>query len=196
MTDFFNIPYIITTYGYLGIFLIVFLESGIFFPLPGDSLLFTAGLFASAFGLNIFFLVPMIFVATFLGGLAGYDIGAHLVKLQNVAFLRKILRQDHIDKAHIFFNKHGKFAVTFCRFVPIIRTFVPIVAGVAKMNYSSFIKYSIAGSALWSTVVTLLGFFLGLAFPAIKSYLWVVILLIILASLLPVIFQMVRDEKA
>ncbi|OGI76302.1 hypothetical protein A3C67_00285 [Candidatus Nomurabacteria bacterium RIFCSPHIGHO2_02_FULL_42_19] len=195
MLELFDIPHIITTFGYTGIFIIVFLESGIFFPLPGDSLLFTAGLFAGAYGLNIFFLIPMIFVATFLGGLAGYEIGVHLIKLQNFSFFKKILKQDHIDKAHEFFNRHGKIAITFARFVPIVRTFVPIVAGVAKMNYRSFIKYNIVGSFLWSFLVTLLGYFLGHVFPGIKDYLWVMVLLVVFISVLPIFFEMAEGQK-
>jgi membrane-associated protein len=195
MLEIFDIPYIISTYGYLGIFIIVFLESGIFFPLPGDSLLFVAGLFAGAFSLNIFFLIPMIFVATFLGSIAGYKIGKHIVKLQKYSVFRKILKQDHIDKAHEFFNKHGKMAVIFCRFVPIVRTFVPIVAGVAEMHYSSFIKYNLIGAALWSTFMTLLGFFLGSIFPGIKDYLWVVLVLVVLVSVLPIVWEVMRKQK-
>jgi membrane-associated protein len=194
MLEIFDIPHIITTYGYLGIFVIVFLESGIFFPLPGDSLLFAAGLFAGAFGLNIFALIGLSFVATFLGSLAGYEIGKHLVKLHNYSFFRKILSQKHIDSAHEFFEKHGKFAITFCRFVPIVRTFVPIVAGVAKMHYMSFIKYNFLGSLFWSSVVTSLGFFLGDIFPGIKNYLWVVSLIVISISVVPILWGLIAKR--
>src|SRR3990167_10834068 len=106
MNNFFDIPYIITTYGYLGIFIIVFLESGIFFALPGDSLLFTAGLLAYAFELKIYFLIPLIFISTFLGGIMGYEIGINLKKLNQFYFFRKILKEEHINKTHNFFDKH------------------------------------------------------------------------------------------
>ena len=195
MFEIFDISGIIQTYGYPGIFIIVFLESGIFFPLPGDSLLFTAGLFAGAYNLNIFFLVPMIFVATFLGGLAGYYIGRNLIRLQNYSIFKKILKQEHINKAHEFFVKYGKVAVIFCRFVPIVRTFVPIVAGVGSMDFQIFLRYNFLGSVLWSTTVTLLGFFLGNAFPEIKNYLWIVVILIIFVSLLPVFWEIWRKYK-
>src|SRR3990167_6639024 len=158
MTQLFDIPYLITTYGYLGIFIIVFLESGIFFALPGDSLLFTAGLFAAVFGLQIYFLIPLIFFATFFGGIAGYEIGANLERLKRFSFFRKILKEEHILKTHEFFDRHGKFTIIFSRFVPIVRTFVPIVAGVARMPYKLFVKYSLTSSLLWSTIVTLLGY--------------------------------------
>ena len=195
MPEFFDISYLITTYGYVGIFIIVFLESGIFFALPGDSLLFTAGLFALAFSLNIYLLVPLIFVATFLGGVVGYEVGVHIVKLQNFKFFKKILKKEHIDDAHEFFEKHGKMAVIFSRFVPIVRTFVPIVAGVAKMDYKPFIRYSLVGSVLWATVVPLSGYFLGSIFPQIKDYLWVIVVLIIIASVAPIIYEIWRSEK-
>ena len=195
MFHLFDITYLITTYGYVGIFIIVFLESGIFFALPGDSLLFTAGLFASAFGMNIVFLVALIFVATFLGGLTGYEIGVYLTKLEQFKFLKKILKKEHIDKAHKFFERHGLFAIIFSRFVPIVRTFVPIVAGIARMHYLTFVKYSIISSFLWSFIVTLLGYFLCQAFPVIKNYLSLITILVVLVSLLPIVFEMTRKEK-
>ncbi len=195
MENIFNIPEIIQTYGYIGIFIIVFLESGIFFALPGDSLLFTAGLFASVFNLQIYFLIPIIFVATFLGGIAGYEIGINLEKLKGHPLLRKILKKEHIDKTHVFFAKYGKMSVILSRFVPIVRTFVPIVAGVAQMEYKLFIKYSLISSLLWSTVVTLSGYFLGQAFPHIKDYLSYLVVIVVLVSLLPVIYEIFRKKN-
>src|SRR3989338_8558057 len=188
MTQLFDVSSIITTYGYLGIFIIVFLESGIFFALPGDSLLFTAGLFASTFGLNIYFLIPIIFFSTFLGGIIGYEIGVNLEKLRNFTFFRKILKKEHIEKANKFFNEHGKFAITFSRFIPI-------VAGVAHMKYSLFMKYSIIGSLLWSTTVTLLGYFLGQVFPHLKNYLSWILILIVFISIIPVVFEITEERK-
>ncbi len=195
MTHLFDITYLITTYGYLGIFIIIFLESGIFFALPGDSLLFTAGLFASAFGLNITFLIFVIFIATFLGGLVGYEIGVYLTKLERFKFLKKILEKDHVDKAYKFFDKHGLLAIIFSRFIPIVLTFVPIVAGIARMHYFTFVKYSIISSVLWSLIVTLAGYFLGEAFPIIKNYLSLIIMLVVFISILPIVFEMKRKEK-
>lgn len=196
MHQLFDINFLISTYGYSGIFIIVFLESGIFFALPGDSLLFTAGLFASAFSLNMFVLIPLIFVATFLGGIAGYHIGAKLEYLNRFKFFRRILRPEHIDKAHKFFDKHGRMAILLCRFVPIVRTFTPIVAGVAKMDYRNFIKYSLIGSFLWSTTVTLLGYFLGQAFPVIKDYLSLMVVLIVLVSVSPGIVEFWQRRRS
>jgi membrane-associated protein len=195
MNHLFDITYLINAYGYLGIFVIIFLESGLFFALPGDSLLFTAGLFASAYNFNLFFLISIIFLATFLGGLGGYQIGVYLEKLRKYIFFRKILRQDYIDRAYQFFIKYGKSAIVFSRFVPIIRTFTPIVAGIVRVPYKFFIKYSLISSVLWATTVTLVGYFLGRAFPVIKDYLWVMAIMVVLVSLLPIVFEMIRSRK-
>ena len=191
----FDIPHLLSTYGYIGVFIIVFLESGIFFPLPGDSLLFTSGLLATGVGFNLYYLIPLIFLATFLGGIAGYIIGVYLERLHQYAFFRKLLKQEYLDKAHEFFEHHGKMAVILSRFVPVIRTFVPIAAGVARMNKSLFIRYSLISSLLWSTIITLLGFFLGKSFPQIKDYLSYFVIAIIVVSLIPVIFEWLRQRK-
>jgi membrane-associated protein len=195
MNHLFDITYLITTYSYLGIFIIIFLESGILFALPGDSLLFTAGLFASAYSFNLFLLIFIIFLGTFFGGVVGYEIGVYLEKLKKYSFFRLVLKQEHIDKAHEFFNKYGKLAIVFSRFVPIVRTFTPIVAGIAEVPYKFFIKYSLISSILWAITVTLLGYFLGRAFPIIKDYLWVIAVLVVLVSLLPILFEIFRNRK-
>lgn len=195
MNHLFDITYLITTYGYLGIFIIVFLESGILFALPGDSLLFTAGLFASVYDFNLFFLIFIIFLGTFFGGVIGYEIGVNLIKLRRFSLFNKVFRQEHIDKAHQFFQKYGKFAVTISRFVVIVRTFLPMVAGIARMEYKSFIKYSLIGSMLWSTSLTLLGYFLGRIFPQIKDYLMWIMVFVVIASILPLIFELIRRKK-
>ncbi|MDQ3076218.1 MAG: DedA family protein [bacterium] len=195
MLELFNIPYLITHYGYLGVSIIVFLESGIFFPLPGDSLLFTAGVLASTGYLKIYLLVPIIFVSTFLGGVTGYYMGVHIDRLRKYSFFAKILREDHMNKAHDFFEKHGKVAVVFCRFVPVVRTFTPIVAGLVKMDFDTFLKYSFFGSVLWSTIVTFLGYFLGQVFPQIKDYMGIILIVVVLVSFLPIVIEMVRKRK-
>ncbi len=187
-----NAEYLLTTYGYIGVFGIVFLESGIFFPLPGDSLLFTAGLLASVSNLNIFFLIPIIFVATFLGGIAGYHIGIYIETLHKYKFFRKLLKPEYIAKAHQFFEEHGKGAILLSRFVPLMRTFAPIVAGIAKMSWPTFLRYSFFSSLLWSTSITLLGYFLGRVFPQIKDYVQYFIFAIVIVSLLPITSEWLR----
>lgn len=195
MNHLFDITYLMTTYGYLGIFIIIFLESGLFFALPGDSLLFTAGLFASVYNFNLFLLIIVIFFATFLGGLGGYEIGTYLDKLRKFSFFKTVLKEEYINRAHEFFGKYGKFAVIFSRFIPIIRTFTPIVAGIARVPYKFYVKYSLIGSIFWSTIITLAGFFLGRAFPTIKDYLWVIAILVILVSLIPILVEIVRNKR-
>lgn len=195
MLELFDIPNLITTYGYTGIFIIVFLESGIFFALPGDSLLFTAGLLAISGFLNLFKLIPVIFIATFLGGLVGYYIGEHIQKLRRYKFFRKVLKEEHINYAHDFFEKHGKFAIIISRFLPIVRTFLPIAAGISKMNYLKFINYSLVSSAIWSTSVTLVGYFLGIVFPQIKNYLHYLIFIVIFISLIPALIEVYRKYR-
>jgi membrane-associated protein len=195
LSQIFDIGYLISTYGYVGIFLIVFLESGIFFALPGDSLLFTAGILASAGLLSIHTLVPLIFVATFLGGLFGYFVGINIAKLQKYSFFRKILKDKHLEKAEKFFDRHGKLTIILSRFVPIIRTFAPIVAGVVKMPYNLFIRYSFVGSVLWSSVVTLVGYFLGQIIPGIQKYLPFLVILVVVISVLPVVLEMRRKKS-
>jgi membrane-associated protein len=145
--------------------------------------------------LHIYFLIPLIFLATFLGGMMGYEIGRHLEKLRNFAFFRKILKKEHIDKTQAFFDKYGVYAIVFSRFVPIVRTFTPIIAGVARVPYKFFIKYSLISSILWASSMTLVGYFLGQIFPHIKDYLWLVAVSVVLISLLPILFEMMRKKS-
>lgn len=195
MEHFFNITEIIQNYGYVGIFIIVFLESGLIFFLPGDSLLFTAGILASGGFLTIHSLIPLIFISTFLGALMGYQIGVHLEKLHNYAFFRKLLQKEYIDKAHVFFEKYGKLTIIISRFVPVVRTFTPIVAGVVHMKYSSFLKFSFFGSLLWSVVVTLVGFLVGELIPQAKNYMSLLILIVVIASLIPAIYHAIKERN-
>jgi len=195
MPQLFDITNIITNYGQLGIFIIVFLESGIFFPLPGDSLIFTAGLLAPVLHFNIIFLTSLVFVAAFGGGIVGYYIGTKLELLKRHAFFTKIFKQEYIDEAHDFLEKHGLSAMILSRFVPIVRTFLPIVAGIAHMKYSSFIRYSFFGALIWSISFVLSGYYLGQIFPQIHDYLIYVILLVIFLSILPGIIHYFRRKK-
>ncbi len=195
MPYFLDVQFLISTYGLIGIFIIIFLESGIFPPLPGDSLLFAAGLYAAVGGFNIHTLTIIVFVASFLGIISGYYVGTHIQKLERYSFFKKILKQKYIDQAHIFFEKHGKYAIILSRFVPIVRTFIPITAGIAKMNYSNFLKYSLVGSAIWSLSLLYGGYFLGKIFPEIENYFTLVIVLIIILSLLPGVYHLLKNRR-
>ena len=191
----FDPTHILVAYGYLGIFVVVFLESGIFFPLPGDSLLFTAGVLASGLGFNLYLLITLVFFATFVGGIAGYYIGVYIEQFRKRALFKKILKDEHMQAAHEFFAKHGSYAVILSRFVPIVRTFVPIAAGVARMNFSKFLRSSFISSLLWSSIVTLLGYFLGKEFPQIHNYLSYLIIVIVIISLVPVALEWRRKRS-
>ena len=184
MPEFLNISEILA-YGYIGIFIVIFLESGIFFPLPGDSLLFAAGLFASDGGMNVFFLAGLVMIASFTGILAGYHIGAHLEKWRHRVFYRKFLKDEYLNKASGFFFRHGKSTIILSRFIPIVRTFAPIVAGAARMDYPTFIKSSVFGSIIWAGLFIFGGYFLGKFIPEAKDYLIWIMALIILSSLFP-----------
>jgi membrane-associated protein len=190
----FDTTNIITTYGYIGIFIIIFLESGIFFLLPGDSLIFTAGLMAPVVHFNIVWLTFLVFISAFTGGLVGYYIGTKIEHLRTYNFFRKILKQEHIDKTHAFFEKHGLSSMILSRFMPVIRTFLPIVAGIARMKYSDFLKYSFLGALIWSTSFTLGGYYLGRIFPQLEHYLIYVISIIVILSILPGIIHLVREK--
>jgi membrane-associated protein len=194
MENIFDISYIITHFGYIGVFVIVFLESGIFFALPGDSLLFSAGILASAGLVSIYTVIPVIFVATFFGSVAGYYMGTHLNKLKKYSLFKKIIKDEHIEKSHLFFEKHGKSAMLFSRFIPIIRTFVPIVAGMANMNQNVFVIWNLVGSLLWASIMTMLGYFLGEILPQSQNYVHYLIYTVILISLLPLFWGLIKKK--
>lgn len=195
MFELFNIPHVLATYGYIGVFIIVFLESGIFFALPGDSLLFTAGLLTPALGLNLQLLISLIFIATFLGGIAGYFIGVYLERLHKYAFFRRFIKPEHIASTHAFFERRGLVAILISRFIPIVRTFLPIVAGISKMDFKKFLHYSFWSSLLWSTSVTLVGYYLGKRLPWIEDYLEYLIILVILVSVIPIVLEWWRERR-
>ena len=156
--------------------------------------MFTAGILASQQYLNIFLLIVLAFVAAVIGDNVGYSIGRRtgpLVFNKPESFW---FRPDHLEKAHSFFDKHGAKALVLARFLPIVRTFVPVIAGVGKMKYRTFLIYNIIGGALWTMGVSLAGFYLGKLVPNIDSYLLPIVLLIIVVSFLPTLIHVWRDE--
>jgi len=162
---------LIETIGYVGVFAIIFAESGLFFGffLPGDSLLLTSGLLASRGVLNIFILIPGLFIAAVLGDQVGYWFGA---KTGPLIFTREnslLFRRKNLLAAKAFYEKHGGKTITLARFLPFIRTFAPIVAGAAEMNYRRFVMFNLLGGFLWAVCVTLLGYTLGRLFGTIEG---------------------------
>jgi len=198
MIDLFHIDLmgLIKTFGYLGIFTIVFAESGLFFGFffPGDSLLFTAGLIASQGFLNIWILVPLIILGAILGDNVGYWFGA---KVGPKIFTREdsfFFHKRHVERTHNFYLKYGAKAVVLARFIPIVRTFTPILAGVGTMPYGIFLKFNIVGGVLWGAGVTLLSYFLGAIIPGIDRYLLPIVIGIIVASFLPIAFEFFKSR--
>jgi len=188
---------LINTLGLAGVISIIFAESGLFFGFffPGDSLLFTAGLFASQGFFNIYILLAGSFFAAVLGDNFGYwfgkKIGPKIFTREDSFFFHK----KHIERAQKFYEKYGNKTIILARFVPIVRTFAPILAGVASMKYSKFISYNIVGGFFWSFGVTLLGYVLGNIIPNVDRFLLPIIALIIVVSFAPIIFEYLKEKK-
>jgi membrane-associated protein len=193
-----DLPEFIRAIGYLGVFGIVFAESGLMvgFFLPGDSLLFTAGILASQGYLNIWLLCTLLFIAAVLGDNAGYWIGRRLgVRLFN-RDRSFIFNKKNIARSQSFFHRHGTKTIIIARFVPVVRTFAAVIAGVGKMDYRLFFFFDIVGGLLWAVGITLLGYFLGLVVPNIELYIIPGIIIIILLSITPSFVQFIKNPAA
>jgi len=187
----------IKTIGYFGLFVVIFAESGLLigFFLPGDSLLFTAGFLASQGFLNIWVLLAGTFLGAVLGDNFGYTFGRRLgpkiFSKDDSLFFHK----DHIEKAKEFYAKYGGKALILARFLPVVRTFTPILAGVGQMRYKTFFFYNFTGGMIWTIGLTGLGFFLGNVVPNIDRYLIPIIFVIIFSSMLPTIFHILKNKE-
>ena len=185
-------------WAHLAIWAVVFAESGLLvgFFLPGDSLLFTAGFLASQNFLNIYLLIGGAFICAVLGDNVGYATGNK--------FGRRLFRKEdswlfhkkHLVTAQKFYDKHGKNTIVLARFMPIVRTFAPIVAGIGAMHYRTFFLYNLVGGFLWTFGITILGFFLGKIIPDVDKYLLPIIVAIVLISLLPSLFHIYQERKS
>jgi membrane-associated protein len=186
------------TWTYLILFLVIFVETGVVVMpfLPGDSLLFAAGALAAnpASGLNVVLMMVLLFIAAFLGDTLNYTIGDYLGP--------RVFRRDYrfIKRAHLlrtqeFYDRHGGKTIIIARFIPIIRTFAPFVAGVGTMKYSRFISYNVIGGFLWVVAFTLLGFFFG-NLPVVKKNFTLVIFAIIFLSILPPVFEYFKHKTS
>jgi len=183
---------IIQIVGYPGLWAIVFAESGLFFGffLPGDSLLVSAGLLASQNIFNIYVLLFILPIAAILGDSVGYWFGRRLGP--QIFKQKTLLNKKHVRKTHDFYKKHGGKTIVMARFIPIIRTFAPIVAGAVGMKYRRFIPFSLFGGMFWVVSMLLLGFYLGSSIPNIDEYLIFVIAIIVFISFLPGIVEYSR----
>lgn len=188
--------FLIETLGLVGVFAIVFAESGLFFGffLPGDSLLFTAGLLASQGYFNVVVLWFGCMVCAILGDSVGYAFGK---KVGPKIFFREdsfFFHKKHIDRTRAFYEKHGKKTIILARFVPIVRTFAPILAGVGRMEYRTFLSYNVLGGVLWSTLLIFLGYTLGALIPSVDRYLLPIVLAIIFISFLPIVWEWMKGR--
>ena len=193
----FDLVVIIKSVGYIGLFAIIFAESGLFigFFLPGDSLLFTAGFLASHGFLNIWILSLLTFLAAVLGDNFGYAFGR---RVGPAIFRREdswLFHKDHLERAKVFYEKHGAKTLVLARFLPIVRTFAPILAGVGKMHYPAFFFYNILGGFLWAVGMAGLGYFLGATIPGVDKYLIPIILAIIVLSAMPTLVHVIKNRE-
>lgn len=186
------------TFGYVGLAVIVFAESGLLagFFLPGDTLLITAGILASQGHLNIFLTLTIVIVAAIVGDSAGYFIGS---KVGPKLFTRpdsRFFSQKNLREAHIFFEKYGAQSIIFARFVPIVRTFIPTIAGVSNLSYKKFLTYNVLGGTLWGLVVTLLGYTLGRVIPNMDHYILPVVIVVMIVSFIPAVIHLQKRKRA
>lgn len=192
----FDVINLIKSAGYLGLFAIIFAESGFFgFFFPGDSLLFTAGFLASQKVMEIKLLMLISFVAAVLGDSVGYAIGAitgpAIFKRDDSFFFHK----SHLEKTRIFYEKYGPKTIVLARFIPIIRTFAPLLAGIGAMRYKTFFAYNLVGGALWAIGLPWLGWRLGGIIPDMEKYLVYIVFVIIILSILPPLREYIKHCK-
>lgn len=192
--------YLIQTFGLIGILVIVFAESGLFFGffLPGDSLLFTTGLLVATgqyLHYPLWLVCSLVVIAAVLGDQVGYLFGR---KVGPALFKRpdsRFFKQENVEKAHDFFEKYGPKSLVLARFVPIVRTFTPIVAGVSRMNYRSFVTFNVLGGVLWGAGVTLLGAALGQV-DFVHQHIEAILIGIVLLSVLPIVIEFLRARRS
>jgi len=195
---------LVSSYGpwvYLILFLVIFAETGLVVTpfLPGDSLLFAAGMLATFGDLNPWLLIAILIVAAILGDTVNYHIGKFIgpkvfTDAEPKNFFMKLLKKEYLETAQAFYEKHGGKTIIMARFVPIVRTFAPFVAGISKMNYSRFITYNVIGGIVWVTGLTLAGYYLA-RFEFVKEHFEHIVLAIIAISVAPILIEYFRGKK-
>jgi membrane-associated protein len=194
----FDLVELITTVGYIGVFGIIFAETGLLvgFFLPGDSLLFTAGFLASQGILNLPVLVIGCFIAAVVGDTVGYwfgnKVGTPLFQREDSRFFKR----RHLLKAQALYEQHGGKIIVIARFMPFVRTFAPIVAGIGTMHYGRFLSFNVIGGVLWAIGMPVAGYFLGSAIPDVDKYMLPIVFGIIVISVLPPAIHMLRERMA
>ncbi len=192
--DLLDVHVLVQAFGYPGITAVIFAETGLMlgFFLPGDSLLITAGIFAAKGDLNIVTLCILLFLAATIGNIVGYFFGHKVGKRLFHKEDSVLFKKKYVESAQAFYKRYGGKAIIIARFMPIIRTFAPIVAGIADMEFRTFLLFNIIGSLLWAVGLCLAGFYLGRYIP--DKYFEPVIFLVILISLLPAIYHALKSE--
>ncbi len=193
----FDLESLISTVSYIGIFGIVFAETGLLlgFFLPGDSLLIAAGLMAAKGDLSLALIIFIVTIAAIIGNIVGYFIGQ---KVGPMIFKReksRFFHPEHVEKTHAFFEKHGPKTIILARFIPIVRTFVATFAGVSKMNFKTFFVYSVIGGILWGVGLPLAAFYLGKLIPDLDKYILLVIAIVIVISFIPIALELLKSRQ-
>ncbi len=188
---------LILSLGYAGLFAVIFAETGLLigFFLPGDTLLFSAGVLAAAGLFQLHWLIVVCAIAAVLGDSVGYYLG---LKYGQGLFKKNsgLFKKENLKKAEAFYAKHGSLTIVLARFVPVIRTFAPTLAGTARMSYVHFLVYNVIGGVLWVLTGLLLGFYLGKLIPNLSEYISVILLAIVVVSLAPVIYRFVFKKTS
>jgi membrane-associated protein len=196
--EFLDPIFLINTLGLAGVLVIIFAESGLFFGffLPGDSLLFSAGVLAAAGYFDMRYLVLGAAAAAILGDSVGYVFGARVGPKIFSREDSRFFKKSHLEKTANFYLKYGKKTIVLARFIPIVRTFAPILAGVGRMPYRLFLTYNVLGGILWGAGLTFLGYFLGKSISGVDRYLWPLIAVIILTSFLPALKEFLNRASS
>jgi membrane-associated protein len=194
----YNVPELIRMVGFYGLIAIVFAETGLLvgFFLPGDSLLITAGLFAARGDLNIAALIPTLIVAAIVGNATGYWIGTRTGAALYSRPDSLLFRREHVRMTHEYYERHGGKTVVLAQFIPILRTFAPVVAGVGQMGYRQFATFNVLGAILWVSSMTLAGYMLGNLVPNIEKRIHVVVGVVILLSLIPPALAWLKSRRS
>jgi membrane-associated protein len=186
--------HLIETFGTIGLLVTIFAESSLIFFLPGDTLLFTAGLLASQGKLNIAVVLIGSFVAAVAGNQVAYAVGARLGPSLFKPNSR-LFKMEYVHRSEEYFDKYGSRTIVLARFIPAVRTFAPILAGIGSMRYRTFVTYNVVGALLWAVGVTILGYTLGKTVHGIDKYLLPVILVIAALSAIPVLLEVRRNRR-
>ncbi len=197
LTDWIDPKFLVQTFGLIGITTAVFMESGVLIGLflPGDSLLITAGIFAANGDLPMAALLPLVFVAAAAGDSVGYAFGRRAGPALYRRESSRFFKREHLDRATKFYERRGGTAIVLARFVPIVRTLAPIVAGATGMNYRRFVSFNLIGALLWGVGVTTLGYVLGKSIPDLERYILLIIGVVVGLSLIPPVIEVVRSRR-